>query len=85
MNNVEPLVAVPVFQSAREAVAGLVQTSPARLDVHPDQLGGGRPGASQDSPDRNQIVRPLPVSTIFGAVPFAVAYLVFSQRDTTAG
>jgi hypothetical protein len=84
VKNVELLVAVPGFQSAQESVARLVQTSPARRNLHLEERDA-RPGVSQESPDRNQIVRRLPVFTIFGAVPFAVAYLVVSQRNTTAG
>ena len=61
-----------------------MHASPARRDLHREELGA-RPGVGQESPDRNQIVRRLPVSTIFGAVPFAAAYLVFSRRDNTAG
>ena len=83
LKRIASLVGALVFERAREAVAGLVDTNCANRDLPPG--AAWRAARRQPEPaDREHIVRGLRLSTIFAAVPSAAAFPLFHRRGGAA-
>ncbi|MGB2952715.1 MAG: ABC transporter permease [Gaiellaceae bacterium] len=79
-NSAASIVGTLVYALGQEAVAGLVHQSWAKHYLLSDQFDGWH-GVFMTPMDGSLIWRAVWVSSLFTAVPLAIAYVIFKRRD----